>query len=178
ANLAGLATLLPGDGPPNYILNPNISCLLFGLVFARIGFLEKGIIDKAQSGGLLMFGLMLILPGSLAKVTPSGLLEMLPPTFGLLALASVSIALVCSLIGRLLGYSAYMSTAIGVTCMLAYPATQIISNECTDTMAATDEEKARASRFVLPKMIVGGFVTVTIFSVLLASIIGPFILRH
>ncbi|MDR1920336.1 MAG: hypothetical protein LBS31_01120, partial [Candidatus Adiutrix sp.] len=39
ANLAGLATLLPGDGPPNYILNPNISCLLFGLVFARIGFL-------------------------------------------------------------------------------------------------------------------------------------------
>lgn len=177
ANWAGLATLIPGEGPANYILNPNIACLIFGLIFTRIGFLEKGILDKAQSNGITLFGLMLMLPGSLAKVTPVGLLEMLIPTFGMLAVGAVFIALACIVVGKLLGYSPYMSTAIGVTSMLAYPATQIISNECTDAMEGTPEEKARASEFVLPKMIVGGFVTVTIASVAFASIICPIIFK-
>lgn len=177
ANWAGLATLIPGEGPANYIINPNIACLLFGLIFSRIGFLEKSILDKSQSNGITLFGLMLMLPGSLAKVTPSGLAAMIVPTFAMLLIGAVGIAIACILVGKLLGYSPYMSTAIGVTSMLAYPATQIISNECTDSMEGTPEEKVRASEFVLPKMIVGGFVTVTIASVAFASIICPLIFK-
>lgn len=72
ANFVGLATRIPGDGPANYILNPNIAYLLFGLIFTRIGFLEKQSLQKSHSYGLCMIGLMLMLPGSLANVTPHG----------------------------------------------------------------------------------------------------------
>lgn len=62
ANLVGLATQIPGADAGNYFLNPNISYLLFGLLFTRLGFLEKGTLQKADSYGLMMLGLMLMLP--------------------------------------------------------------------------------------------------------------------
>ena len=165
-NFVGLATLIPGFTPANYYLNPNIACLLVGLIFTRIGFLEKGILDKSQSNGIIMFGCMLMLPGGLAKVTPTALFGMIIPTIGILVVGSVFIILFTAIVGKLLGYSPRMSAAIGVTCMLA---------EGIDAMEGTEEEKQRATDYLLPKMIIGGFVTVTIASVAFASIIGPII---
>lgn len=175
ADFVGKATLIPGSDPANYWLNPNISYLLFGLIFARIGFLEKDIFAKSSSNGIITFGLLLMLPGSLAKVSPTSLMQMIVPTFGILLFCSIGIAVVCSVVGKFLGYSPFTSTAIGATCMLAYPATQIIATEGVDSMDGTPEQKQRAMDFILPKMIIGGFVTVTIASVAFASIIGPLI---
>lgn len=175
ANFAGLATLIPGSNPANYWLNPNIAYLLFGILFARLGFLQRANIDKAGAGGLLMFGLMVMLPGNFAKITPSELLAMVLPLVGLLALCSVGIVIVCVLLGKLLKYSPAMSAAIGVTAMFGYPGTQILSLESTGALECTDEQRQRALDYVMPKMIVGGFVTVTIASVAFAGIIAPII---
>lgn len=176
-NFVGLATKIPGSSPANYILNPNIACLLIGLVFTRIGFLEKGTLEKSQSNGITMFGAMLMLPGSLAKITLSGLLDMIIPVFGMLIIGVIFVAIFSSITGKILGYSSRMSTAIGITCLLAYPATQIISNECIEAMNGSPEEKQNATDYLLPKMIIGGFVTVTIASVAFASLIGPIIFK-
>ena len=179
ADFAGKATLIPGSDPANYWLNPNIACLLFGMIFARLGFLEKDIFVKSGSSGIITFGLLLMLPGSLAKVSPSSLLQMIVPTFGILILCSIGIVLVCGLVGKFLGYSPTTSAAIGATCMLAHPATQIISTECVESTMenATEEQRKNAMDYILPKMIVGGFVTVTIASVAFASLIGPMIFQ-
>lgn len=174
-NFVGLATIIPGSNPVNYYLNPNIACLLIGLVFSRIGFLDRGTLEKSQSNGIVMFGCMLMLPGGLAKVTPSAFFGMIIPTVGILAIGAMFIALFSSILGKFLGYSWRVSTAIGITCMLAYPATQVISDEGIANMEGTEEEKRRATDFILPKMIIGGFVTVTILSVIFASIIGPIV---
>ncbi len=175
ANFVGLATRIPGDGPANYILNPNIAYLLFGLIFTRIGFLEKQSLQKSHSYGLCMIGLMLMLPGSLANVTPMGLLEMILPLVGMLAISTVFICIIASIVGKLVGYSPWISCAIACTCMIGYPGTEILSNEAVAGMEGTEEEKAAALNFVLPKMIVGGFVTVTIASVAFAGVIAPII---
>lgn len=175
ADFVAKATLIPGSSPANYILNPNIAYLIFGLVFARIGFLERDILVKSNSSGIFTFGLLLMLPGSLAKVTPSGLAKMIIPVFGILLICSIAIVIVCSIAGKFLSYSPYTSSAIGATCMLAYPAAQIITTEAVDSFEWEGEERQRAMDYMLPKMIIGGFVTVTIASVAFASIIGPII---
>lgn len=177
ADFAGKATLIPGSSPANYVLNPNVAYLLFGLIFARLGFLERDIFTKSNSSGIITFGLLLMLPGSLAKVSPSGLLKMIVPVFGILLLCSIGIILVCSLVGKLLGYSPYTCSAIGASCMLAYPATQIITTECVDSIEWEGDEKQKAMDYMLPKMIIAGFVTVTIASVIFASMIGPVIFK-
>ena len=116
-----------------------------------------------------------MLPGSLATLSPSGLLSMIVPVFGILLICSIGIIVICGIVGKVLGCSPYTSAAVGVTCMLAYPATQIISTEGVDSFEWEGEERQRAMDYILPKMIIGGFVTVTIASVAFASIIGPII---
>ena len=175
ANLVGLATLIPGDGPANYWLNPNIAYLLFGLLFTRIGFLEKSTLQKSGSYGLMMLGLMLMLPASLAQVTPAGLLEMIWPLIGMLALSTVGICIIASIVGKLVGYSPYISCAIACTCMIGYPGTEILSNEVCNSLECSEEIREKALAYVMPKMIVGGFVTVTIASVAFAGVIAPLI---
>ena len=108
-------------------------------------------------------------------LTPSGLAKMIVPVVGILVLCSIGIIGVCGIVGKLLGYSPYASAAIGVTCMLAYPATQIITTEGVDSLEWEGEERQKAMDYMLPKMIIGGFVTVTVVSVAFASIIGPMI---
>lgn len=61
--------------------------------------------------------------------------------------------------------------------MLAYPATQIITTECVDSIEWEGDEKQKAMDYMLPKMIIAGFVTVTIASVIFASMIGPVIFK-
>lgn len=175
ADFVGKLTVIPGSDPVNYILNPNIAYLLFGVIFARIGFLERDIFAKSSSTGIITFGLLLMLPGSLAKVSPSSLLKMIVPVFGILLICSIGIVIICGIVGKLLGYSPYASAAIGATCMLAYPATQIITTEGVDSFEWEGDERQKAMDYMLPKMIIGGFVTVTIASVAFASIICPLI---
>lgn len=161
----------------NYILNPNIAYLLFGILFAEIGFLEKKALNKANSFGILMLGTIALVPGNFASVSPSQLLQMLLPLVGLLVIGGIFIAVFSIVAGKVVGYSWKISVAIGLTCMIGYPGTQIITEEVVKSMDGTAEEKAAAEAYILPKMLVGGFVTVTIASVVLAGIIAPMIFK-
>lgn len=175
ANLVGLATQIPGADAGNYFLNPNISYLLFGLLFTRLGFLEKGTLQKADSYGLMMLGLMLMLPGTLAQVEPMDVVEMIVPLAGLLVIYSLATCVVAIIIGKLVGYSPAVSCAIACTSMIGYPGTEILSNEVCDSLDCDDETRAKALEYIMPKMIVGGFATVTIASVALAGVLAPMI---
>lgn len=174
----GNATRIPGSDPANYYLNPNIAYLLFGLLATRIGLLPRYSLRTAHSNGILSFGLMCLIPGSLAKISPALLLEMLPRIVGLLGMSTAGIALMCVVVGKLVGYSPYVSIACGCSCMLGYPATELLTNEIVRTMeGATDEQRARAEDYLMPKMIVAGFTTVTVASVAFASLIAPIIFK-
>lgn len=172
----GTATKIPGSDPANYYLNPSVAYLLFGILATRIGLLPHYTTRKAISSGLLSFGLMCSIPGSLAKISPSLLLEMLPKVAGLLAMSSVGICLVCILVGKLVGYTPWVSMACGCSCMLGYPNTELLTDEVIRSMeGATDEQRQRAYAFLMPKMVVAGFATVTVASVAFAGYIAPLI---
>ena len=175
ANLVGLATQIPGADAGNYFLNPNISYLIFGLLFTRLGFLEKATLQKADSYGLMMLGLMLQLPGSLAKVEPWDVVEMIVPLAGLLVIYSLATCVIAIIIGKLVGYSPAVSCAVACTSMIGYPGTEILSNEVCSSLDCDEETRAKALEYIMPKMIVGGFTTVTIASVALAGVLAPMI---
>lgn len=170
-------TLIPGSSPATYLLNPSIAYMLFGLIFTRINFLPKNSLKKSGAEGLIMFGMIATLPASYADLSPAKLLEMIGPILGLLIIGASGIALIAAIIGKFLGYSVPMSVAIGLTALIGYPGTQLLSEDAVSTMSGSDEEKKAALAFILPKMIVGGFVTVTIASVAFAGIIAPMIFR-
>ena len=45
------------------------------MLFTRLGFLEKESLQKSNAYGFCLMGLMFMLPGSLASISPSSLLS-------------------------------------------------------------------------------------------------------
>ena len=168
-------TVIPGSNPTNYILNPNVAYLLFGIIFGEMGFLVKNGLQKAGIYGFTMLCLYSLTPNSFTSVTPQALLDMALPLVGTLILGAIGIAIFSVIAGKFLGYSVYMSTAIGMCALMGYPGTQIVTDDVVNALSASSEEKAAVSNVLLPRMLVGGFTTVSIASVVFAGIITPLI---
>ena len=168
-------TIIPGSNPTNYYLNPNVAYLLFGIVFGEIGFLVKNGLQKAGMYGFTMLCLYSLTPNSFTSVTPDALLDMVIPLVGTLVFGAIGIAIFAIICGKFLGYSAYMSIAIGMCALMGYPGTQIVTDDMVNALSVSSEEKTAISDILLPKMLVGGFTTVSIASVVFAGIITPLI---
>ena len=65
-----------------------------------------------------------------------------------------------------------MAMAIGLTSLYGFPGTMILSQEAAKGAGETPEEVAAIEHEILPKMIVAGFSTVTITSVIVTCIIA------
>lgn len=168
-------TIIPGSNPTNYYLNPNVAYLLFGIVFGEIGFLVKNGLQKAGMYGFTMLCLYALTPNSFTSVTPDALLDMVIPLVGTLVFGAIGIAIFAIICGKFLGYSPYMSIAIGMCALMGYPGTQIVTDDMVNALSVSSEEKTAISDILLPKMLVGGFTTVSIASVVFAGIITPLI---
>lgn len=66
--------------------------------------------------------------------------------------------------------------AISVTCLFGFPATFVVSNEVSMALSDREEERSYVLNRILPKMLIGGFTTVTIGSVVLAGYLAKIIM--
>lgn len=173
AQIVSKLTILPGRTDP--LLNVNIAYLIFGVVFTEIGFLKRDSLQNAGSMGFLTLCLIALLPGNFAGITWESVMACLLPMVGMLLLGGLGIAIVSIIAGRFLGYSTPMSIAIGCTALMGYPLTQILTEEALAVADVDEETKQNLSDILLPKMLVGGFTTVTIASVIFAGIVIPMI---
>lgn len=153
----------------NGVIHKYVMCLLVGIVGREIGFLEENIMNKANAFGLGLVSLMAVVFSSLTKATPEMLLSILFPIIVSLLLAVIGIVIFSVIAGKLLGYSISMSIAIGTSALFGFPGTYILSNEVANANGTTEEEREFLLSEILPKMLVAGFVTVTIASVVLAG---------
>ena len=153
----------------NGAINAYVMCLLVGIIAKEIGFLEGDILTKSNSFGLAMVALMAIVFGNLTLATPEMLASLLLPLVGSLTLAVIGIIISSVILGKILNYSKEVSISIGISALFGFPGTFIISNEVANAVGQTNEEKQAILDHILPKMLVAGFMTVTISSVVLAG---------
>ena len=67
-----------------------------------------------------------------------------------------------------------MAFAISLTAFYGFPADYIITNEVINALSEDEKEREALTAHMLPPMLVGGFVSVTIVSVVLAGIFVGF----
>lgn len=157
------------------VIHPYVWALFVGIALREIGFLEEDIFTKANSFGIAMISLLAIVMGNLSQATPQMVLQYLYPLVGTLVLGVIGIVVFTFILGRLLGYSFEMAATIGLTALYGFPGTYILTQEAVKAVAENEEENQIIMNEILPKMLVAGFVTVTISSVVLASIFVKFI---
>lgn len=160
---------------PVVTVNALVLCLLFGIIAKSIGFLEKQPLQKANGFGFAIMALMLFIFDGLQKATPSMMLEILYPLIVCIVLAVIGMYIFSFIIGKILKVSKEMAFAVSLTALYGFPADYIITNEVIKSLTNDEKEKEVLTSHMLPPMLVGGFITVTIVSVVLAGMFVGFL---
>lgn len=153
------------------ILNTFVVALILGIALRTTGIFKPSVLAGIDGLGLMMIAIMILIFGPLATVQPADVSALAWPLFLAFVFGIVGIGLFSALVGKLLGYSVPMSVAIGLTSLYGFPGTMILSQEAARGAGESPEEVAAIEQEILPKMIVAGFSTVTITSVIVTSIL-------
>ena len=153
-------------------VNMLVICLILGVLFREVGFLDEASLTKANGFTFVIGAVLVNVFASLASTTPAILLSMIKPLLIAVVIGLVCCAVVAILVGRIFKQSWYMSFALGVTALFGFPGTLIVPTEVAKAVAENDEEKDLILQNILPQMIIAGMVSVSIVSVIFAGIMA------
>lgn len=151
-------------------INQAVWALILGIVFTEIGFLDKDSLNKAKSYGFLMYVLMIFVFAGLKDATPAMLADVAGPMAAIIVFGVVGMGIFSVIAGKILGISWNMAFAVSLTALYGFPPNYILTEESVKALAESPEEHEYLMGKMLPMMIVGGFVTVTITSVIIAGV--------
>lgn len=154
----------------NFALNQAVVALILSVIATELGFLEKNVLKKNGTFNMLMLILLMFVFDGLKKATPAMLKEIAVPLVIIIVVGVTGMLVVSTLVAKLLGVSGDIARASSLTALYGFPPNYILTDEASKALAENDEEKQVLMDNMLPQMIVGGFVSVTITSVILAGI--------
>lgn len=157
-------------------VSPTIWALILGAVVSTTGVLPKNILKHANSSGIFNCATFATIIPSLATIKPADLISLSFMVVSLFVVVFIAIFLFFYVLPlwKILGSR---NLSVGVACcqLLGFPATYLIVNEVAQAASNNEEEKRIISDHIMPKYLVGGFTTVTSFSVIIAGFMANFI---
>jgi len=147
-----------------------VLCLVFGVIATSVGFLEREPLRKANAFGFTVLILMVFIFDGLKRATPEMLGQLAVPLVTIIAIGLVGMYIASWIVGRLLGITPAMAFACSLTALYGFPADYIITKDVIDTLTDDAAEREALTAHLLPPMLVAGFVTVTMVSVVLAGL--------
>ncbi|QQB73503.1 hypothetical protein I6H56_09250 [Fusobacterium canifelinum] len=159
----------------NTVLSPFVTCLIFGIIAAELGLVDRQALNKANSFGWMITLLMAFIYEGLNKATPEMLLEVLLPLVEIIIIGVSGLLIFAFIVGKILKESPYMSLCIALNALYGFPPNYILTNEVIKSLTSNNDESEYLTNKMLPKMLIGGFTSVTIASVLIAGIFSKFL---
>ena len=144
--------------------------LIFGVIGTTIGFLDVNSLTKANSYGIIMFALMMYVFDGLKTATPAMLASVIGPMVILIVIGVAGMAIFEFVAAKVLKVDYPLALANGLTALYGFPPNAIITENTCKALGETPEEFDYLMSEMYPSMIVGGFTTVTITSVIIAGI--------
>jgi len=151
------------------VLDKSIVSLIIGVVLGNLGILDKGVMTKTKSEGIMEISFYAFIMTFLVGAKVETIKALIVPLVIAFVLATAAIAILSVLIGKRIGYSARLSMAVGFNCFLGFPLNYLITKEAAMAVAESAEEEEKIFDALLPTMLIAGFVCVTIVSVLVAG---------
>jgi len=155
---------------PIVTVNALVLCLVFGVLASTFGFLERQPLQKANGFGFAIMGLMLFIFDGLKQASPEMLMRIIVPLVVSIILAVIGMYIFSFIAGKVLKVSPNLAFAVSLTALYGFPADYILTNEVVKSSTADQKEREMLLSHMLPPMLVGGFISVTITSVILAGI--------
>ena len=140
------------------------------------GLVPPKILDHAKSSGIFNVGVFAVIIPSLAKIKVSDLLVLSFNTIMVFIVVFAVLFLFFYILPlwKILG-NRNLAMGVAVMQLLGFPATYLVANEIAIATGETEEERQVVNDAIMPKYLVGGFATVTTFSVITAGILEKFL---
>ncbi|MGF2618104.1 hypothetical protein ACQUWN_21205 [Rossellomorea aquimaris] len=149
----------------------SIWALVIGLAGTLSGFYRDNMMERANSFGVGMVGVIFVIIPSMNQVTFGLFLQNLPAVALILVIGSVGIILGGFVGAKLVKWDADKGIPVALTAMYGFPGDYLVCEEVSRSVGETKEEQEYIFNEILSPMLVGGFTTVTIASIFIASIL-------
>ncbi len=152
-----------------------VVCLLLGFAAHELKLVETDALHEASSYGFIMTTLMMGLFKTLASSGTDGIASVVGISAALVVFATVAMGLMALLASKIFKQSFFMCYAIVLNAFSGFPINMLITTEAININTEEGDERDNITAEIMPKMLVAGFVCVTIVSVLLAGILVRFL---
>lgn len=152
-----------------------ILCLVLGVVFCEIGFLDRNSLQSSGMMNLILFCMIAAAPANFASLTPENIGSMLLVVVVFLVIGAVALAAGGMIMGKLLRVNGILAAALSLNAMFGFPFNLMITEDIIRALNLSETEGERLREMVLPKMVVAGFTSVTVASVVIAGLVIPYI---
>lgn len=151
-------------------INGAIVTLILSVLLTSLGFLDSDILNKAGSYGFLSFCLTLYIFDGLKNCTPTMLMQILGPMLILVIIGVAGLWIASFIMAKITKTSVSMAYATCLTALYGFPFNVIMTESVCEALTKDENEQQYLKDKMLPPMLVGGFTTVTIASVVIAGI--------
>ena len=146
-------------------------CLVIGIGGLKVGLFESKALEKSNSFTFVMVGILFVVIGTMAGVTPMQVLNNLPSIITILLIGTAGIALGGYVVSKLVKWHPYKGMPVALTALIGFPADYILCEEVSRSIARNEKEEKAIFNEILAPMLIGGFTTVTVASIVIASIL-------
>lgn len=144
-------------------------CLIVSVILTRIGILDTSSLSRANTYTVFMFAAMLSVFSGLADCTPSMLKTLIVPMLIMIIIGVAGMGLAAFVIAKIFHMDFQLAFANGLTALYGFPCDAIITESTCNSLTSDADERGYLMSKMFPSMVVGGFVTVTITSVIFAG---------
>ena len=111
---------------------------------------------------------------SFSASTPAMLLDVLLPIIVVLCTAVLSLSCASLVMGRILGFSPWMSVALGFNIMVGFPVNLMLSQDMINFLTDDEAERSFLMEQIGNRMVLAGFTSTTFLSNTLGPIVATF----
>ncbi|WP_047982630.1 hypothetical protein [Ornithinibacillus contaminans] len=145
--------------------------LVVGLVGALLGFYNDKMMDRSNSFGIAMVGLIIYSLGAMSDITPGMFVGYIPVVLTIMVVGVAGIIIGGILASKLMKWDLNKGVPVALTALFGFPGDYILCEEVSRSVGENEEERKAIFNEILTPMLVGGFTTVTTASIVIASIL-------
>ena len=165
--LAAIATVLSEWTGVHYTLY----CLLFGILMLNSRLFPQGVLEKSNSFSFMMVALIFVIIGTIGGITPGDVLNNIPAVLLILVTGVGGLALGGFIASKAVGWHPFKGMPVALTALVGFPGDYLICEEVSRSTTDNPVDQSRVFSELVTPMLIGGFVTVTVASVVIASVV-------
>jgi len=152
-------------------VSSTIWCLIIGVLGSALKFYNENIMDKAKASSVAILGTIFIVIASMSTVSLTQFLHFIPQILAIILIGQFGILTGGFIFSKLFRVHPYKGMSLALTSMFGFPADYILCQEVSRSVGRTEEEQQNLLNELSPPMLIAGFTTVTVASVIIASVL-------